>query len=142
MKYNFLKSTLKFCILGFLIPGFTAIFLLGIQSLFMKTGVECSMAWELIWLITSIGMVILPFFFINYLRKTSNQNLQSLKTRLFFFNLIEYIFIQATLASLFTNGDNLCNVTDGQNGLEFVFTAWLALPILLLFSYVFKKISE
>jgi len=36
----------------------------------------------------------------------------------------------------------LCNGNGGQNGLELAFTAWLALPILILFSFVFKRIFK
>ena len=142
MKFNFIKPTLIFCIIGFIIPGFTAILLFGIQILLSEIGLDCSDSWELIWLITSIGMVILPTLFIYNLKYKSNENHQKLKIKLFFFNLFEYIFIQSTFVSFFTNGDILCNVSDGQNGLELVFTAWLALPILLVFSYIFKRISK
>lgn len=56
-----------------------------------------------------------------------------------FFNLIEYIFIQASLALFFTSGQTLCYVSDGQNGLELVFTAWIALPILIGLSVLFNQ---
>ncbi|ESU24141.1 hypothetical protein FLJC2902T_32030 [Flavobacterium limnosediminis JC2902] len=108
--------------------------------LFTKIGIECSNSWKLIWYITWIGMLLLPLLFIKDLK--SNKNQQSLKTKLIFFNLLEYIFIQASLASFFTSGKTLCYVSDGQNGLELVFTAWLALPILLIFSYIFKILSD
>jgi hypothetical protein len=62
--------------------------------------------------------------------------------RLLIFNIIEYSFIQCTLTILFTNGQTLCYRTDGQNGLEFVFTGWIAIPILIVFSYLFDNLRE
>ncbi len=58
------------------------------------------------------------------------------------FNILEYTFIQCTFASFFTNGRTLCYVSDGQNGIEFVFTGWIALPILALLSFLFDKLIE
>ena len=141
MKCNLVKSTLIFCVIGLVIPGFSAILLLGTQMLFTKIGIECSYAWRLIWLITWVGMIGLPILFANYLKKL-DKDYQTLKNKLILFNLLEYIFIQASLASLFTSGNTLCYVSDGQNGLELVFTAWLALPILIIFSFIFKGILE
>ena len=66
----------------------------------------------------------------------------SLKTRLTFFNLFEYIFIQASLVPFFADAQTLCSVSDGQNGLEFVFTAWIALPFLIGLSYFFNQNME
>ncbi len=140
MKYNFLNSTLIFCAIGFFIPGFTAILLFGIQMLFTTIGIECSDSWKLIWYISWIGMFLLPLFFIKNLM--SNKDQQSLKNKLILFNILEYIFIQASLASLFTSGQTLCYGSGGQNGLEFAFTGWLALPILIILSYIFKILSD
>ena len=141
MKYNFVKSTLFFCAVGFIIPGFTTILLLGTQKLFTKIGIECSNAWRLIWSITWVGMIALPILFANYLKNLDNDD-QTLKNKFILFNSLEYIFIQASLAFFFTSGNTLCYVSDGQNGLELVFTAWLGLPILLIFSFVYKNIWE
>lgn len=69
MKYNFVKSTLIFCVIGSFIPGFTAILLIGIQILFTKIGIECSNAWKLIWSITWVGMIGFPMLFTYYLKK-------------------------------------------------------------------------
>lgn len=141
MKYNFVKSTLIFCAIGFIIPGFTAILLLGTQILFTKIGIECSNAWRLIWSITWVGMIGLPILFAYYLKNLDKDD-QTWRNKFIFFNLLEYIFIQASLASFFTSGNTLCYGSGGQNGLELVFTAWLGLPILLIFSFVFKNIWE
>ena len=40
-----------------------------------------------------------------------------------------------------TNANTLCYVSDGENGLEFIFTAWLGLPIIMVFSYIFSQTS-
>jgi hypothetical protein len=61
---------------------------------------------------------------------------------LIIFNIVEYTFIQATLAAFFTSGRTRCYVTDGQNGLEFAFTGWMALPVLVVLSFVFDKLRE
>ena len=139
--FNFILNTLVFCAIGFVIPGFTAIILLGIQIIFTKIGIECSSAWKIIWILNWIGMVVLPYLFLQYIKIIPEEKLPLLKSRLIFFNLLEYIFIQASLASFFTSGQTLCYVSDGQNGIELVFTAWLALPILFSFSLYFSRIS-
>jgi hypothetical protein len=139
MKFNFIKPTLIFAIVGLLIPGFTAVGLLGLQMLLSNFGIECSNAWTIIWAITIIAGLILPFLFYRHLTRATSDKFQSLKVKLTFFNLLEYVFIQSSLTPLFTNGRTLCYASDGQNGLELVFTAWLALPILLVFSFMFNQ---
>ena len=139
MKFNFIKPTLIFTIVGFFIPGFTAIGLLGLQMLLGNFGIECSTAWTVIWATSIIAGLLLPFLFYRHIATLTVDKMQSLKMRLTFFNLVEYIFIQSSLTPLFTSGRTLCYATDGQNGLELVFTAWLALPILIAFSFVFNQ---
>ena len=139
MKFNFIEPTLIFAMVGVFIPGFTAIGLLGLQMLLSKLGIECSTAWTIIWTTTIIAGLILPFLFHRHITRLTIDKLKSLKTRLTFFNLLEYVFIQSSLTPLFTNGRTLCYVTDGQNGLELAFTAWLALPILIVFSFIFNQ---
>jgi len=139
LKFDFIKPTLIFSTVGLFIPGFTAIGLLGLQVLFSKLGVECSSAWAIIWALTISAGLILPSLFYQHITSLTKDKLHSLKTKLTLFNLFEYVFIQSSLTPLFTNGQTLCYVSDGQNGLELVFTAWLALPILLIFSFIFSK---
>lgn len=139
MKFNFIKPTLIFAIVGLFIPGFTAIGLLGLQMLLSKFGIECSTAWTVIWTTTIIAGLILPFLFYRHVTRFTADNFQSLKTRLTFFNLLEYIFIQSSLTPLFTSGQTLCYGSGGQNGLELVLTAWLALPILITISFIFYQ---
>ena len=139
MKFDFIKPTLFFAIIGLFIPGFTAIVILGLQMLLSYFGVECSKAWTVIWSTTIIAGLILPFLFYRHVKHLTIDKLKSLKTLLIFFNVIEYILIQSSLVPLFTNGKALCYVSDGQNGLELVFTAWLALPILIMFSFILNQ---
>jgi hypothetical protein len=139
MKFDFRKPTLIFSIVGIFIPGFTAIGLLVLQMLLSNFGIECSTAWTIIWTTTIIAGLILPYLFYRHITVLTVDKLQSLKTRLLFFNLFEYIFIQSSLTPLFTSGRTLCYVSDGQNGLSLIFTAWLALPILLTLSDIYNK---
>lgn len=139
MKFNFIKPTLIFAIVGLFIPGFTAIGLIGLQILLSNFSIECSTAWKSIWTATIIIGLALPFLFYGHITKLKAEKLQSLKTRLTIFNFFEYIFIQSSLTPLFTNGQTLCYAGGGQNGLELVFTAWLALPILIVLSFIFSK---
>lgn len=139
MKFDFIKPTLIFAIVGLFIPGFTAIGLLGLQMLLSRIGIECSTAWTVIWTTTTIAGIFLLYLFYRHIATLTADKMQSLKTQLTFFNLFEYIFIQSSLIPFFTSGRTLCYVTDGQNGLELVFTAWLALPILIAFSFVFNQ---
>jgi hypothetical protein len=139
MKPNLIKPTLIFAIIGLFAPGFTAIGLLGLQMLLSNFGIECSAAWTIIWTTTIIAGLILPFLFYRHLVLLTSNKLHLLKTRLIFFNLFEYIFIQSSLTPLLTSGRTLCYISDGQNGLELVFTAWLALPILIILSFIFNR---
>ncbi|MNT78443.1 hypothetical protein D3C72_2176830 [compost metagenome] len=107
-----------------------------------EIGIECANSWKLIWTGTWLGMILFPILFFRYLDGKSTETYQKLKTNLILFNLFEYICIQASLASLFTNGNTLCYGSGGQNGIEFAFTAWLALPILIIFSYFFEYHTE
>lgn len=142
MKVDLIKPTLIFSIIGIFFPSLTAVGLLGIQELLSNLGHECSEAWKTIWTVTSIAGLILPLLFYRYLSLMTFNKLGSLKTALFFFNLLEYVFIQSSLTPIFTSGRTLCYVSDGQNGLELVFTAWLALPILIVFSFIFNGILK
>lgn len=140
-KFNFLLNSFIFSIIGLFIPGFTAVFIFLIQMLFVKLGIGCSNSWKIIWSISWIGALILPYYFYRYFKKVKFQNLYSLKTKLLLFNFLEYCFLQMSIGSLLTSANTLCYVSDGQNGLELVFTAWLGLPILMIFSYIFSHNS-
>lgn len=141
-KYNFITPTLKFCIAGFFIPGFTAVAILGFQMGIGFLGIECASSWTILWTLTTVGLLVAPIFFVRLMNKTLKTGYNLATHKIIIFNIVEYTFIQATLAAFFTNGRTLCYVTDGQNGLEFAFTGWMALPFLAVLSLVFDKLRE
>ena len=141
-KYNFITPTLKFCIAGFFIPGFTAIAIIGLQMGIGLLGIECSKSWKVLWTVTTIGAVIAPVVFVRLMNKSLLEGYNLATSKLIVFNVVEYTFIQCTLATLFTSSQTLCYVTDGQNGLEFAFTGWMALPCLIVLSMVFDNLRE
>lgn len=138
MKFNFVKPTLISCAIWFFIPGFTAILFFLFQLLTDKIGIDCSTSWKSIWILTSLISVTLPFVFIENIKKTNNPTL----TKLTLFNFIEYISLQACLAQFFTDSKTICYGSGGENGIELVLTAWIALPILVCISFVFKHKLE
>ncbi len=140
LKINILESTLYFCIVGFFISGFTAILLFGIQLLLTQIGIECVIAMKIIYSISWFAMFITPILFIKKIISNKNIDYKKLRNKLLLFNVLEYFFIQISFGSLLTNSSTLCYGSGGQNGIEFAFSGWLALPILFFFSYVFKKI--
>jgi hypothetical protein len=99
-------------------------------------------AWTIIWTITTIGLVTAPFVFIKQMNKKLSTGYNFTSDKLLLFNVIEFTFIQCTLASFFTTGQILCYGNGGQNGLEFIFTGWLALPFLVLLSIVFDRFKR
>jgi hypothetical protein len=141
-KYNFTAPTLKFCIAGLFIPGFTAIAILGLQIGIGLLGIECSNSWTVLWTLTTIGTVTAPFIFVRIMNKRLFEGYHLTTANLMIFNVIEYTFIQCTLAPFFTSGHTLCYVADGQNGLEFVFTGWMAIPFLAVLSLLFDNLRE
>ncbi|MEP3388016.1 MAG: hypothetical protein ABJO02_07505 [Reichenbachiella sp.] len=141
-KNPILKSTLKFCIAGFLMPGFTAILFLGIQMALVFFGIECSFSWLLIWIVAFVGMVAFPLSFIRTLNFHIKNDMDLQGWMITRFNIIQYLFMQCALAYFYTTGDTLCYVTDGQNGLEFAFTGWLSIPILIILSLIFDDLAR
>jgi hypothetical protein len=141
-KFTYTNSTLKFSIAGFFIPGFTAIILLGFQVGLTYLGLECTMAWKVIWTITLIGTIVAPILFVKLMNKTMMTGFHLTSKETTFFNLIEYTFIQCTLAFPIFTGPSLCYGRGGQNGLEFVFTAWAAIPILILIALSFDHLKK
>ena len=139
VNFDFYLPTIFFSIVGIFIPGVNAIGLIGLQMLLSKLGIECVSAWTIIWVITISLAIILPFLFFFQIKVLTPDKQQSFMIYLLLFNFFEYISIQASLASLFTSGKTLCYVSDGQNGLEFAFTGWLAIPFLLILSFIYSK---
>ncbi|MBW3519235.1 hypothetical protein [Flavobacterium sp. NKUCC04_CG] len=142
MTVDFVKPTVIFSIVGFFIPGFTAIAILAVQMFLNGLGVECTIAFELIWILSSIGALLLPFLFYRYLKWLPLEKLKTLPILLTIFNALEYVLIQSSLIPVFTNAQSLCYGNGGQNGLELVFTAWIGLPILILLSFLYNQILK
>ena len=141
-KQNFIRPTLKFCIAGLFIPGFTAIAIIGLQMGIGLLSGDCKTSWTILWILTTTGMVTAPFIFIRLMNKRLLKGDFQLTGKLLVFNIIEYIFIQATFAKFFTSEQILCSTTDGQNGLEFAFTGWMAIPLLVVLSLRFDHLRK
>ena len=140
-KFNFLINSLIFSLIGIVIPGFTLVFMFLMQKLFDEAGLECSMFWKATWIVGWTGSLILPYYFYNHFKCVKQKNLHLLKTHLLLFNFLFYISLQISFGCIMTNANNLCYVSDGQNGLELIFAAWLGLPIIMVFSYIFSQTS-
>jgi hypothetical protein len=52
--------------------------------------------------------IVLPIIFIKYIRNITIEKLETLKTKLIIFNLVEYVCIQSSIGSLFSNSKTLC----------------------------------
>lgn len=141
-KYKFTNPTLKFCIAGLFIPGFTAIFIFVPHVVLRVLGVECANSWTILWTLTTIGAVTAPIIFIRLVNRWLSGAYNLTTGKLLIFNFIEYTFLQCALTAFFTTGKTLCYVSDGQNGLEFAFTGWMALPILIVLSLIFDKLNQ
>jgi hypothetical protein len=137
-RFYFLTPTWKFAIAGLFIPGFTAILLLGLQMAITFLGVACHNAWTVLWTLTTIGAIAAPIILLMKMNKRLLQGYNLTAKEVTIFNVIEYTCIQCSLAATLTTGHTLCYVGDGQNGLEFGFTAWVAIPILIILSLVFE----
>lgn len=127
-----------FCLVGLFIPAFPAIFLVGIQLLLQKFGIECTVVWKSFWVFSWIGMILLPILFLKKLNTKETASHDRLQGYLIFFNFFEYCFIQIALSIFFTTSNTLCYGPGGQNGIELAFTAWMSLPVLMIFSYIFE----
>jgi len=141
IKIGFVKTTGWFSLAGLFIPGFTTFGTFGLQSFITMLGIECSDSWNLLFRITSAGCILAPWLFFRFIQKTELDN-ETLNKWLLLFNVIEYTFLQASITSFFTNGKTLCYVTDGQNGLEIIFAGLLAIPVLLLLSFMFQQVQK
>lgn len=142
MEFNFIKPTIIFSIVGLIIPGFTAFGIIGFQMTLCHYGIECSRAWTIIWTTTIIAGIILPLLFYRHIMLLTPGKLKSLKIKLALFNVLEYVFIQSSIIPIFTNGQTLCYARDGQNGIELVLTAWLGLPLIIIFSLIYDKLHR
>ena len=91
--FTFVSTTGYFLIAGFFIPGFTAIGLLSFQMLLTKFGVECSLAYKIVFAISAVAALTAPYLFTTYFAKVDFTKVD-LSKRLILFDVIEYIFIQ------------------------------------------------
>lgn len=139
MKFNFTRITLIFSVLAFLFSAIPAVVLIGMQIGLTKIGIECSKAWIIIWILSGLLAIFQPVIFYRHLKSITLAKIESLKSQYIVFNLLELIFIQASLIPLFTTSQTLCYVSDGQNGIELIFTSWLSLPVLIILSFIFSE---
>ena len=141
-KLNLTRTTLKFGIAGIFIPGFTAIAILVPVTFFRALGVECYVVWTSWWALTTIGAIIAPLIFLKVILKRLADGYSMTTKSVIIFNLIEYTFLQCTLSIFFSSAETRCYGTDGQNGLEFAFTGWIAIPFLILISLLFDNLVD
>lgn len=87
-EISYLHSTLKFCIAGFLIPGFTAVVIVGFQLGMGLLGIECTIAWKIIWTLTSIGSVTVPLLFVSKMNERLESGYHLTTDKLMIFNII------------------------------------------------------
>ncbi|MEQ9165185.1 MAG: hypothetical protein RLO12_02945 [Fulvivirga sp.] len=139
---SYIISTLKFCIAGLFIPMLTIYAIVGLQMGIGLLGIECKTAWTILWTITTIGAIMAPWIFIRLMNKRLSTGFNFSTDKLLNFNIAEFAFIQCSIATFFTNGQTLCYGNGGQNGLEFMFTGWLALPFLIIFSLIFDNLRN
>lgn len=137
---SYVNATLKFCVVGFFIPGATIYVIIGSQLGISKLGIDCSNSWVVLWILTTLGAVISPFVFVKLMYKKLSTGFNFTNDKLWIFNLIEFTCLQCVFGTVFTNGPVLCYGNGGQNGIEFIFTGWLALPILLFISVILERL--
>jgi hypothetical protein len=128
---------LKFSIAGIFIPGFTAVLFVGFQLLLATIGVECKVSWTIIWVSTSLAVIGTPIWFAKIIDIRKAEGFYVDSKFVIFFYVLEYTFLQGSIGSFLSDFQTLCYGTDGQNGLQFVFTGWIAIPILNLIGLYF-----
>ena len=141
-KFNFTRTTFKFGIAGIFIPGFTAIAILAPVTIFRALGIECYVVWTIWWALTTIGAIVAPLTFWKMILKKLSDNQTMTTASVTIFNLLEYTFLQSAFSVFFSSAETRCYGTDGQNGLEFAFTAWIAVPFLILISWLFDNLVD
>lgn len=141
-KQSYISSTLKFCIAGLFISGLTVYVIIGLQMGIEFLVRDCESSWTILWTITIVGAVVTPLVFVRLMYNKLSKGYNFTNDKITNFNVVEYTFIQGSLAIFFTNGHTLCYGHPGQNGLEFIFTGWLALPFLIIFSLVFDNLRS
>ena len=142
-KFNFLIPTIVFSIAGIFLGGFAVVILFLISQFFetMITENDCVNAIICTWWTSFLGSIILPVLFFVYLKKFEVYRRQSLQFKLVLFNFIEYVLITGALCIFSSDPEILCYGRDGQIGLEIVFMAWCAIPLLIIYSFVLNRQS-
>jgi len=135
----FLPITAKFSIAGLFIPGFTVMPIIGLQMGLQSLGIECTITWNILWLVSFVGVIILPVYFYKGMITRLLDGTDTSTSSIILFNLGEYTLIQLALSYFITRSKTLCYASDGQNGIELVFTGWLSIPVLLLLSLLFDS---
>lgn len=138
VKFNFVKYTALFCVLGIFLGAFTIHLLDLINSAFGKIEKDCVDALRLTWYFCLFGCVSVPLVFGFHLKRRKIHSNQLLKTQLALFNVVTFTFIQGALGVFSSDPDFLCYGTDGQNGMELMFNGFFALPALLVISLFFQ----
>ena len=90
--FSFVGHTGYFLIAGIFIPGFTAIILVGCQLFLTKLGVECPLAYKIVFAISAIGALITPYFFIRYFEKVDFTKVDMSKLLIFLILLNTHLF--------------------------------------------------
>ncbi|MBK6266648.1 hypothetical protein JKA74_16500 [Marivirga sp. S37H4] len=139
-RKNYTNSTLLFCLVGLFIPGLTIYVILGAQLIIEKLGVKCHFIWPILWTIAAIGAIVTPLIFVRLMNSKLKTGYNYPNNKILNFNIIELTFIQCALGAFFSNAHTLCYGNGGQNGLEYIFTGWLALPLIIIFSLIFDKL--
>jgi len=140
-EFAFVKYTVQFCIFGFFFCAVPLYLLLAIQSIFDMFLHNCVQSMRLTWCLCLFGCILTPLLFNLHLKRKEVYSNQLLKKQLGLFNALTLTFIQGALGIFSSDPQFLCYGTDGQNGLELIFNAWCALPILILISYYFKTLN-
>ena len=82
INFDFLKPTIIFSVIGIFIPGFTAMGLVGTQMLLSSVGIECTVAWKLIWTSTIILGIVSPVIFIKYIRNITDEKIKDFENEI------------------------------------------------------------
>tara|TARA_B100000768_G_C11263059_1_gene369695 strand:+ start:249 stop:1859 length:1611 start_codon:yes stop_codon:yes gene_type:complete len=97
----------------------------------------------IIWAISVLCGLTLPIIFYRHISNISEEKQKNLISKLIFFNLIEYIFIQSSLIPIFISGQMICYTVDiskwGGDSIESAYSAWFGLAILIALSIFFNK---
>lgn|GEM_PF-7088244 len=133
-KIDHINKRVVFGIVCFLIPGFTAIIIFGLRILIETIFDNCQVGWAVATILGGLISFVAPLLYFIHLKNNSPS-----KNNFWIFGLIEYLGIQSFAVVFFVTADSSCHGHTAQNGLEYIFTAWLSIPLILLFDYLLIK---